>query len=1528
MKIIRFIVKLIWMAIVAIFSIIFGTIIIIQFPSIQTMIAEKVLGGLADKLDGNIQVEKIHLKPFTTLVLKDVRIIDRDPVENPFDTLQAPIDTFFRAEYIIASFTLDGLLSNEGLQIRRAVVDNGEFNLVLEDRIDENGSPYMTDNLTRIFRIPPADPDAPLNMDQIFFIRKVTLRDFRFTMRNLQSSRPEFDYEFGMDWNDLDIMDINAEAEDLRFKEQKMYGTLNKLSFREKSGYTCRNISGTTAVGQGKTIVNNVRLQDEWSDIRVPQFMMSYANIDAFAEFLTDVRIDGTISPSKLDFTTITYFAPELKGNKLRASVSGSMSGFVDNFKVKDVKVVTEGGGFEGVVNGSMTGLPDIYNTSLNAEVKDFRLTTDGLSRFVSEWIPDGEIDLSNIAQGRTFLIDAKAEGLMNNMRVKADLKSDIGSAKADALLSDIIVTDKPIGIGGYVETDDLDLGALLGIDIIKEASIRTGVRAKLGSTPADITLDIDSLFVERLHFNEYDYSNIAGKGKVSEQAFNGTIISHDPNLNFMLQGAFALSPMTQNSKYDFYAIVGHADLNAMNFDKRGTSEIGFQTWADFTRTSSGDILGRIDIADFKAKNDQGLHDIGNISLTSHSSENESIARIASKFADISYKGSAAITEFIKDIQNITLKKELPALYDDSEYIWNGNRYDLNIKFHNSMDLLAFALPGLYIADSTSVSTHINSKGELDLKVNSSRIAFEEQYLKGLSLNLNNLDSLIGGSAICNEIMVAGLSLKNNTLEILANDNHLGVGYRYNNEEDFINNGELFAVGDISRNENDTLSLKVNILPSMLKLNSRDWTIPTSGVRISGDEIIVDKFEISSGEQRIRLDGGISKAKADTLTLNLDRFDMSIVNPLITPDLKVRGAMSGSAQLASSAETMSLLADIICDSTEVAGIPLGTLLLGSNWDNDAKLLNISMKNDYEGKSNINLRGRLNPGDKDIRAYVSLDRFNIGYAQPFLHDVFSEMEGFLSGDIMMSGPWDRFTLASRDTRIDDAILKIAYTNVPYYANGTFHIDEKGAYFDDIQVKDRYDGHGTVSGSINFDRFNDITFNTRVRANNMECVDLRKDQADVFYGNLYATGNVGITGTLNSILLSVDAVTTKTGQLHIPLSNMTTGPTSTNLLKFTQPESFRYVDPYETLITNLKAKKAEMSELGLKMRVNATPQVEAFIEIDQAGSNVISGRGSGMIDLEVNNETFNINGDYTLSGGGFQFNAANLATRQFLIQDGSSIRFNGDIMESTLDIEATYRTKTSIGTLISDTSSVSNRRNVDCGIQISDRLLNPRLNFSIEIPDLDPAVKSRVESALSTEDKIQKQFLSLIITNSFLPDDQSGIVNNNSMLYSSVTELMANQLNNILQKLDIPLDLGMKYQPNEKGRDIFDVAVSTQLFNNRVIVNGNIGNKQYSSRGQGNVVGDLDIEVKLDRSGAFRLSLFSHSNDEYTNFLDNSQRNGVGLTYQTEFSSIRQFVKNIFSNKQKRTEAKLAEEQAMIGEGRITIEIEKESDNDRK
>ena len=1491
-----------------------------QLPQVQTFLTRKVTDALSSKLDGDIVFEKLHFKPFTTLVLKNAAIIDRNPATDPTDPQKEKIDTFFRAGYIIARFSLKGLAGSEGegIHIRKAYIADARMNLVLQDGKDTTDK--GTDNLSRIFRLKKNQKKKEPSPKELFHIRNVELDNMSFALINYKTRKTP--YHGGMNWNDLDITSIDLKARDLMFKGGIMTGEVGELSFREKSGFECSSLTGKAKVGNGRTIVEDLKLKDQWSDIDIPLYMMSYDSVKDFSDYIDKVKMDGIIARSMVDFRTISYFAPQLSDNKLRVVAEGRMEGVVRDLHFYNISAISQAGGFSGIVNGSLTGLPDIDNTRINATVRNFHLTTDGLGRFVSEWMKGGRLDLSRFAKGTVFNVDASAKGLLNSMETKASISSEIGQADVEARLSDLIISDKPIGIDGTVHTEDLDLGQIIGTDIIHQTTLRTGLKAKLTDGFPDVV--IDSLIVDRMNLNGYDYSGIAAVGKLSERAFDGRIICNDPSLNFLFQGTFALSSKTKNALYQFYANVGHADLNAMNIDKRGISRVQLQTNANFVRTAQGDLLGKVDVGNLNLENSEGKHDIGDISLTSHTNDNKWKVRLNSSFIDGSYIGTASVGRFIKDLKDITLRKEIPALFTDEGQKWGGNSYELYFRCHNSMDVMSFAIPGMYIADSTALNLNITPEGILTTELKSPRIAYREQYMKGVNVSIDNKSDKITGELNCSEIRAASLMMKDNRLSILAQDNHLGAGFSYENAGELLNRGEFVFVSDFSRNE-EKLNIDLDILPTSLHLNSREWNIEPSKIHILGSDIDVETFELTSSEQKISLQGKASKEKKDTLTLNLARFDISVINPLLKSNLGIAGAATGEVKLISPLNEMGLLANMISDSTYVAGVPLGVVGIGSSWNEEFERFDISVKNSHLGKSNLNATAKFTPKSKMLDAALTLDSLNIKYAEPFLTDVFSEMEGYVSGDIIAEGPVNLLEIKSSGTRLDKAMLKVAFTNVPYYADGSFHIDDTGVWFDDISIRDRYNGTGTVEGSINWSQFKDITFDTRLKVRNIEGIDLTEKMNEDFYGNIYGTGNVSITGPVNSLVLTVDAVTAKTGQLHIPMSGAATSGGATNLLKFKEPVKETYIDPYEAMMARIDRKEQGKSDFLVKLRVEASPNVIAFVEIDKASGNVLSGQGNGLIELEAGDDIFSINGDYTLTGGKYTFSALGLVNRVFDIQDGSSINFSGDIMQSTLDIDAVYKTKASLSSLLSDESSVANRRNVECGIRITDKLSNPRLEFFIDVPDLNPMIKSRVESALSTEDKIQKQFLSLLLSNSFLPDEQSGIVNNSSMFYSNVTEAMANQLSNILHKLDIPLDLGLKYQPTDQGTDIFDVAVSTQLFNNRVVVNGNIGNKQYEGGGaQNDVVGDLDIEIKLNRSGAFRLNIFSHSADQYSNYLDNSQRNGVGLTYQTEFNSFRQFFRNLFSGKQKRQEARLAEQQELISGERVEFSI-KEEDN---
>ncbi len=1497
----------------------FAAALVIQMPQVQTFVTGKVVDRLSEKLDGDISFEKIHLKPFTTLVLKNVSIIDRHPACDLTDPASVKIDTFFRAEYIIAKFSYNGLFKHEGIHLKKAFISNAQMNLVIENKPDAGDGDVSTDNLSRIFRISKQE-EPKKSEKEIFHIRKVEIRDMGFSMKNYLYGRNMFD-EGGIDWNDLAVSGINLSANGLQFKGGIMSGDVTSLGFREKSGYEIISMTGKADVGRGRTIIEDFHIIDPWSDLNLPVYIMSYENIKAFQDFIGKVRIDAEVAQSLLDFKTISYFAPQLMGNGLVADISGNMSGYVDDFTFSGLRFNSKAGGFRGRASGRISGLPQLEDTYLNARLEGFRFTTGGLDDFLAQWMKEKEgLDIDRFASGTEFSMDASAVGKIDALDIDASIKSTVGKAVADVRIDNIIASGKKTGISGSVNTEDLDIGKILNIGLLGPVTLKTALKADLGKEDSSAELRIDTLKVNRLHANGYDYSNINAVGNISSNGFNGTIVCQDPNLNFMLHGAFALSSKTQNARYKFVTHVGHADLNAINIDKRGMSRVNLSASADFTKINTGDVRGKIDIGNIVLQNSAGIYDIGDIKLNSYSSDNTYTIRLDSRFANGRYSGSAPILTFVKDLRDITLKKELPALFTDSTYVWNGNSYGLDFKFNNSMDLLSFVMPGLYIDEGTQLTATLDNQGVFSANLTSDRLAFKKEYLKGLNADFGNADDALDGRLNCSELKIASLSLKDSHLNLHGNDNHLGVRMDYDNQTELENSGEIILHGSFERDE-DGLGIGLDFLPSSIRFNSKEWSFEPSELFYKNNDLDVKTFALVSGNERISIEGKASQEKADTLNLNLEHFDISIVDHILKQDFGTKGLATGTVQLTSPLKDKGILIDMICDSTSFASTPLGILNIGSRWNDADKDFEIFVRNDLEGKNNINAYGTLKPDGGLLDITADLDRLDVSYAHPFLDEIFSEMDGKISGRIDVNGPVSNLTISSSGTRLEDGKLKVAYTNVPYYAEGPFHIDETGAYFDGISIRDDYTGTGNITGSINWDHLRDMRFNTSISVNEIEAINITEDQAESFYGRVFGTGNVSLTGPVESITMTIDAVTAKPGELHIPVNTAAIGKV-TNLLKFKEIEIPEKIDPYEAMMVRMDARENAASDFTVKLRVNAQPEVVAFVEIDKASGHMLSGYGSGLIDLEVGEDLFNINGDYILSGGNYRFVAMGLVTRDFEIEDGSSIRFNGDIMNSTLDINALYRTKASLSTLLADESSVSNKRNVDCGISITGKLSNPELGFSIDVPDLNPMIKSRVESAISTEDKLQKQFLWLLVSGNFLPDEQSGIVNNTTSLYSNAaTELIANQLNNIFEKLDIPLDLGLNYQTNESGTDLFDVAVSTQLFNNRVVVNGNIGNKEYKTTGsQNDVVGDLDIEIKLNRSGAFRLNLFSHSADQFSNYLDNSQRNGVGLMYQTEFNSFGRFVRNIFSSKAKRQAAKMEEDQAMLQGKKTTITIE--------
>ena len=452
--------------------------------------------------------------------------------------------------------------------------------------------------------------------------------------------------------------------------------------------------------------------------------------------------------------------------------------------------------------------------------------------------------------------------------------------------------------------------------------------------------------------------------------------------------------------------------------------------------------------------------------------------------------------------------------------------------------------------------------------------------------------------------------------------------------------------------------------------------------------IYIENFAARCLNQSIRIAGGVSFEGKDTLSVNMAGIDLSILNGNSRKDLGISGMATGSIVLESPVRhSPGLTMDLTTAGTAFGHCPLGTLKLSSVMDHQGTM-NISVRNDLQGVRNIDLKAKYDPKGDHLLVNAALDHLNTAYLTPVLGTVFSQFGGSVSGNLILNREDGHLQLFSNDCRLNDVLLRVAYTNVPYYFDGPISIDSKGLVFDDVTVRDRNRGKGKVSGGLTWGGMKDIRLDTRIDLEKTEAFNLTEKDNPLFYGNVTATGAVGIKGPASSILLDINVRTDGNGNIHIPLDG-NEGVKKNELLTFREKEKeAERIDPYEAMISRMKKSRKKASELQMRIRVNADQATEAFVEIDRQSGDVLAGRGAGLLDMYVrpSSNIFTINGDYRISEGVFRFNAMDIAKRVFTIADGSTVRFNGDIMDSDLNISGLYTTKASVAALIADLSLI--------------------------------------------------------------------------------------------------------------------------------------------------------------------------------------------------------------------------------------------------
>ena len=319
-----------------------------------------------------------------------------------------------------------------------------------------------TNNLKRIFRLKKKTEKKEKSDKEVFSIGSVKIQDMSFVMENFTKDKSKF--ENGINWFDMEVTRINISGRNLRMKGPVMSGICDSLSFREKSGYVCRRISGKAEVGNGKTDVRKFRLIDRWSNIDIPELVMTYRDTDAWSEFVTDVRMDGNISRSTVSLNTLRYFAPSLAGRSMEAEVEGHVEGCVCDLGIDGVRFRTTGKagdghilpGISGTVTGTLRGLPDTEMMVIDGNITDAGMTSAGLSNFIRGWSPNSGIDLSRFCKGDTLSFSGKMRGRLNSFAADGNIRLKSGNATTSLKINNLVNKYRPMEIEGTIGTPTL----------------------------------------------------------------------------------------------------------------------------------------------------------------------------------------------------------------------------------------------------------------------------------------------------------------------------------------------------------------------------------------------------------------------------------------------------------------------------------------------------------------------------------------------------------------------------------------------------------------------------------------------------------------------------------------------------------------------------------------------------------------------------------------------------------------------------------------------------------------------------------------------------------------------------------------------------------------------------------------------------------------------------------------------------------------------------------------------------------------
>jgi hypothetical protein len=394
--------------------------------------------------------------------------------------------------------------------------------------------------------------------------------------------------------------------------------------------------------------------------------------------------------------------------------------------------------------------------------------------------------------------------------------------------------------------------------------------------------------------------------------------------------------------------------------------------------------------------------------------------------------------------------------------------------------------------------------------------------------------------------------------------------------------------------------------------------------------------------------------------------------------------------------------------------------------------------------------------------------------------------------------------------------------------------------------------------------------------------------------------------NKLNIELDVTSEKETVMNIPLNNAE---------EISENDFIEFVS--KDIKDKVEEKEIDLSNIEMNFILHATPDAEVRLIFDDKIGDVIRARGEGDISININPQgEFKMYGDYIVKDGDYLFTLQNIINKKFNLEEGGKISWNGNPMEAQLELTAVYsKLRARLYELLAATEDSASaelykrRVPIDLKMKISNTILSPNISFDIELPTADETTKNKVRSILYVSDQqeniqeLNKQVFSLLVLNQFISPDGGGTATYSNVGTTTSMEMVSNQVSNYLSQISNKFDVGINYRPGDEiSSDEVELALSTQILKDRVVLDGNLGmsdNKGITNnQNASNLVGDFSIEYKITEDGKLRVKGFNQSNQFSLQRRSSNYTQGVGLFYRKEFDTFGE----LFRRKKPKIESK--------------------------